>query len=97
MFAQQQTNLAEKDFKITALTHELAYYRRIRYGKASEALAGEQRLLFDETVDTELLCHLAWNYVPDLIAVIGWSLWRRRHQALARVCHYKRRGRNIQL
>lgn len=54
LFAQQQAKLAEKDFKITALTHELAYYRRIRFGKASEALAGEQRLLFEETVDMDL-------------------------------------------
>lgn len=54
LFAQQQAKLAEKDFKITALTHELAYYRRIRFGKASEALVGEQRLLFEETVDTDL-------------------------------------------
>lgn len=61
LFAQQQAGLtrrdallAEKDFKITALTHELAYYRRIRFGKASEALVGEQRLLFEETVDTDL-------------------------------------------
>ncbi len=54
LFAQQQAKLAEKDFKITALTHELAYYKRVRFGKASEALAGEQRLLFEETVDTDL-------------------------------------------
>jgi len=54
LFAQQQARLAEKDFKITALTHELAYYRRIRFGKASEALAGELRLLFEETVDMDL-------------------------------------------
>ena len=54
LFAQQQAKLAEKDFKITALTHELAYYRRVRFGKASEALVGEQRLLFEETVDTDL-------------------------------------------
>lgn len=46
--------LAEKDFKITALTHELTYYRRIRFGEASEALGGEQRLLFEETVDMHL-------------------------------------------
>ena len=46
--------LAENDFKITALTHKLAYYRRIRVGKASEALVGEQRMLFDETVDMDL-------------------------------------------
>ena len=52
--AQRDAVLAEKDFKISALTHELAYYRRIRFGKASETLAGDQRLLFDETVDMDL-------------------------------------------
>ena len=52
--AQRDAQLAEKDFKITALTHELAYYRRVRFGKASEALAGEQRLLFEDTVDADL-------------------------------------------
>src|SRR5471032_465063 len=54
LFAQQQAKLAEKDFKITALTHELAYYRRIRFGKASGTLIGEQRLLLEETVDTDI-------------------------------------------
>jgi hypothetical protein len=24
--------------------------------------------------------------------VLSWSLWRRHHQAIARRCHYKRRG-----
>lgn len=52
--AQRDAVLAEKDFKITALTHELTYYRRVRYGKASEVLVGEQRMLFDETVDMDL-------------------------------------------
>lgn len=28
--------------------------------------------------------------------IIAWSLWRRRHQAVAAICHYKRRG-NVQL
>jgi len=51
---QQQAQLAEKDFKITALTHELAYLKRIRYGKASEVLTGEQRSLFEEAVDVDL-------------------------------------------
>jgi hypothetical protein len=23
--------------------------------------------------------------------IIAWSLWRRRHQATATICHYKRR------
>jgi transposase len=52
--AQRDAVLAEKNFKITALTHELAYYRRVRFGKASEVLVGEQRMLFDETVDMDL-------------------------------------------
>lgn len=43
--ARQDAVLAEKDFKIKALTFELAYYKRVRFGKASEALVGEQRLL----------------------------------------------------
>ncbi|NHZ83972.1 IS66 family transposase [Massilia sp. CCM 8695] len=54
LVAQVRALLAEKDFRITALTHELAYYKRVRFGKASEALVGEQRLLFDETVDMDL-------------------------------------------
>nr|WP_307731872.1 IS66 family transposase zinc-finger binding domain-containing protein [Massilia sp. H27-R4] len=32
----------------------MAYYKRVYFGKASEALVGEQRLLFDETVDMDL-------------------------------------------
>jgi transposase len=68
LFAQQQAKivdadhklarldavLVENDFKIKALTFELAYYKRVRFGKASEALVGEQRMLFDETVDMDL-------------------------------------------
>lgn len=49
-----QAQLAEKDFKIKALTAELAYLRRVQYGKKSEAYSGEQRDLFEETVDTDL-------------------------------------------
>lgn len=54
LVGQQQAQLAEKDFKITALTHELAYLKRIRYGKASEVLSGEQRSLFEEAVEMDL-------------------------------------------
>ena len=46
--------IAEKDFKIAALTHELAYYKRIQFGKKSEVQSGEQRELFEETVDADL-------------------------------------------
>ena len=51
LFEQQQAKLARKDavlaendFKIKALTFELAYYKRIRFGKASEA--GSVALIF---------------------------------------------------
>lgn len=50
----QQALMAEKDFKIKALTLELAYYRRVNYGKKSEAFNGEQRDLFEETIDADL-------------------------------------------
>ncbi len=46
--------LAAKDIKIAALTHELAYYKRIRFGQKTEALAGLQRDLFREDVETDL-------------------------------------------
>ena len=36
-----------KDFKIEALTHEIAYYRRIRYGVKSEAFSAVQRDVFE--------------------------------------------------
>ena len=44
-----------------------------------------------------LLTRLVWteNKLPDLI--LSWSWWRRRHQALARQCHYKRRKSNLRL
>jgi hypothetical protein len=35
-----------KDTKITSLTHELAYYKRIRYSTQSETLTALQRDVF---------------------------------------------------
>lgn len=46
--------LATKDHKIAALTLELAYYRRLRFGNKSEAFSGEQRELFEETIQADL-------------------------------------------
>ncbi len=43
-----------KDFKIKALTHELAHIRRIRYGVKSETLSPIQRDVFEETWNTDL-------------------------------------------
>lgn len=43
-----------KDFKIEALTYELAYYKRIRFSAKSEALAPLQREVFDEDWNADI-------------------------------------------
>lgn len=43
-----------KDTKITSLTYELAYYKRIRYSTQSETLTALQRDVFEETWNTDL-------------------------------------------
>ncbi|MFI3157592.1 MAG: IS66 family transposase, partial [Methylococcaceae bacterium] len=43
-----------KDLKIAALTHEPAYYKRIRFSAKSEALAPLQRDVFEETWNTDI-------------------------------------------
>lgn len=54
LLEQRANIIAEKDTKIAALSHELAYYKRIRFGQKTEALAGLQRDLFREDVATDL-------------------------------------------
>lgn len=54
VLAKNSATLAQRDFKIAALTLELAYYRRIKLGQKSESFSGEQRELFEETVNTDL-------------------------------------------
>jgi hypothetical protein len=29
---------------------------------------------------------------PPLDFILRWSRWRRRHQAIAKLCHYRRRA-----
>jgi hypothetical protein len=38
-----------------------------------------------------LLWRLLWPRALPPAAVLAWSVWRRRHQAIARRCHYRRR------
>ena len=40
-----------------------------------------------------LLWWLVWGRMPEQEHVVSWSRWRRRHQAVAKRCHYKRRER----
>jgi hypothetical protein len=40
-----------------------------------------------------LLCRLVFRRQPPRWEeVISWSSWRRRHQSVAKRCHYQRRG-----
>jgi hypothetical protein len=39
-----------------------------------------------------LLVRLLWGRLPEPDEVLGWSEWRRAHQASARRYHYKKRG-----
>ena len=38
-----------------------------------------------------LYTHLLLTLSPTMDTLLAWSRWRRRHQARARQCHYKRR------
>ena len=43
-----------KQLKIDQLTHEMAVLKRWKFGGRSEQLSGEQKVLFDETLDADL-------------------------------------------
>lgn len=47
--------LQQAELKIRALTFELAYYRRIRFANKSEQFSAEQRELFEESWDTDII------------------------------------------
>ena len=52
--ASDAKTIQAKDFKIEALTHELAHLRRIRFGVKSEKLSPLQLDVFSETLDIDL-------------------------------------------
>lgn len=54
VIAKKDQELHAKECKIAALTLELAYYKRIKFGKTSEAMSAVQRELFQETEATDL-------------------------------------------
>jgi hypothetical protein len=39
-----------------------------------------------------LLWGVVWRAFPSVEQVLAWSVWRRHHQAVAKRCHYRRRG-----
>jgi hypothetical protein len=42
-----------------------------------------------------LLVALVWWSPPAIRQVLWWSCWRRRHQARARRCHWRRRTQRL--
>jgi hypothetical protein len=44
-----------------------------------------------------LLVRLAWRPASDPAFTLGWSVWRRRHQATARRAHYQRQRNKLRL
>jgi transposase len=54
LLVEQQRELVWRQTKIDRLTHELALYKRQRYGVRAERLSAEQARLFEETCDADL-------------------------------------------
>jgi hypothetical protein len=44
-----------------------------------------------------LLACLTLRRAADPSFILGWSVWRRRHQATARRCHYQRQRTKLRL
>src|SRR5688572_22541522 len=54
MLAQLQQQIQTLELKNQKLTHELAYLKRLRFGRKAESLSVEQRSLFEEDLDEDL-------------------------------------------
>jgi hypothetical protein len=55
------------------------------------ASAGDDLLPLTVSEVRRLLYHLVWQVARSVQHVLAWSVWRRRHQARAKACHYRRR------
>lgn len=53
--ARKDEDIKHKSARITVLTHEIAILRRHKFGQKSEQFTGSQALLFDETVEEDLV------------------------------------------
>jgi hypothetical protein len=44
-----------------------------------------------------LLIQIIWPRLNFTEKILAWSDWRRRHQAIAQRCHYRKRNAKAQL
>ncbi len=70
----------------------LTVTRAASAGKGGAAEPDEDLIPLTVPEVRRLLSKLIWNRPTNPTAVLGWSLWRRRHQARARRFHYAARG-----
>jgi hypothetical protein len=54
LLKSKDAEIHTKELKISALTHEIAYYKRIRYSFKSEAFSAVQRDIFQESWNTDM-------------------------------------------
>lgn len=54
-------------------------------------MPGEELLPLTVPEVRRLLHWLVWAPLHSVEHVFSWSRWRRRHQARAKQCHYRRR------
>ncbi|WAK04625.1 hypothetical protein [Methylobacter sp. YRD-M1] len=75
--------------------------RRSKKSETAELASLEAAALIPLTVPEvrKLLWQWLWRHPPKAVHIMDWSCWRRRHQAVARACHYRRRRQreNLQL
>jgi hypothetical protein len=66
--------------------------RSTKKAAATEELSAEELVPLTVPEVRRLLWWLVWGRLPSEQEVLDWSKWRRRHQATAKRCHYKRRA-----
>ena len=54
LLERKDHEIAWRDAKIDKLTFELAQLKRLKFGRGSEQMSTEQRMLFDEAVDGDI-------------------------------------------
>jgi hypothetical protein len=66
---------------------------KVGTGGAERAEPAEPLVALSVPEIRRLLCLLVWPPPAEPARVLGWSWWRRRHQARARRSHWQRRQR----
>ena len=80
---------------LSLLAH--AFLSVIRAPRSSKGGTDPELIKLSVPEVRRLLCRLLWSPLSPVAQALSWSRWRRRHQALAKRSHYKRRASYLQL